>query len=64
MRVRLKKAEEMIRESDASLMRISDAVGYRDYAQFSKIFKKYYGDSPSAYRRKNGEKREQDKEKL
>ena len=64
VRVRLKKAEEMIRESDASLMRISDAVGYRDYAQFSKIFKKYYGDSPSAYRRKNGEKREQDKEKL
>lgn len=64
VRVRLKKAEEMIRESDASLMRISDAVGYRDYAQFSKIFKKYYGDSPSAYRRKNGEKREKDKEKL
>lgn len=51
VRVRLKKAEEMIRESNASLMRISDAVGYRDYAQFSKIFKKYYHESPSAYRR-------------
>lgn len=50
VRVRLKKAEEMIRKSDASLMRISDAVGYHDYAQFSKIFKKYYGKSPSVYR--------------
>ena len=48
---RLDKAAALIRGSDSSLVRIADAVGYRDYAQFSKMFKKYKGVSPSDYRR-------------
>lgn len=62
VRVRLGKAEEMIRKSNISLKRISDAVGYCDYAQFSKIFKKYYQESPSVYRR-NATKHQNDQEK-
>ena len=29
---------------------VADMVGYRDYTQFSKTFKKYMGASPSRYR--------------
>lgn len=60
VRVRLEKAKEMIRKSNVSLKRISDAVGYSDYAQFSKIFKKYYHESPSDYRH-NAVKNQDDK---
>ena len=30
---------------------VAENVGYRDYAQFSKIFKKYTGISPKDYQR-------------
>ena len=52
---RLDKAAALIRGSDSSLVCIADAVGYRDYAQFSKMFKKYKGVSPSDYRRAHAE---------
>lgn len=52
IRVRLDKAARMMREGGMSLTRVADAVGYHDYAQFSKIFKKYYGMPPSVYNSK------------
>lgn len=47
---RMDKAAALLRDSESSLVHIADAVGYRDYAQFSKMFKKYKGVSPSDYR--------------
>ena len=47
---RMNKAAELMRTGDRPLMEIADMVGYRDYTQFSKTFKKYMGASPSRYR--------------
>jgi len=58
VRFRLGKAAEMLQKSNRSLVYISGAVGYRDYAHFSKIFKKYYGMPPSAFRDQRNEQGE------
>ncbi|WP_333563169.1 AraC family transcriptional regulator [Enterococcus avium] len=34
-------------------MEIANSVGYSDYAQFNKIFKKYMKQSPKQYRKSN-----------
>lgn len=44
---RMKKASELISTGDYSLIQISQMVGYQDYAQFSKMYKKAMGKSPS-----------------
>jgi YesN/AraC family two-component response regulator len=48
----MNKAAALLREeSMLSISEIADSVGYTDYAQFSKIFKKYKGVSPRTYRK-------------
>ena len=49
---RLKKATELMKETNLSLQDISLAVGYTDIFTFSKAFKKNFGTSPSNYRKK------------
>ena len=44
---RMEKARELAASGEHSLVEISQLVGYRDYAQFSKMYKKYHGVSPS-----------------
>lgn len=52
VRFRMNKASVLLREeSMLSISEIADSVGYTDYAQFSKIFKKYKGVSPRTYRK-------------
>lgn len=53
VRFRLDRAAELISQSGAALIDIAFSVGYRDYAQFSKMFKKYKGLSPAQYREKH-----------
>ena len=48
--VRLKKAEELLKNNELYINEISEMVGYDDYFHFSKLFKKYKGVSPSKYR--------------
>ena len=57
---RLDAACELLARTDEKILAVSLSVGYRDYAQFSKMFKKLIGLSPSAYREKmrRGVKRE------
>lgn len=50
---RMRKAACLISEGSSSLKEAGWAVGYTDYYQFSKIFKKYMGCSPKEYRAKN-----------
>lgn len=50
LRHRLDRAAALIRGSELPLVQVADRVGYRDYAQFSKMFKKYRGLSPAAFR--------------
>ncbi|MBO7746676.1 response regulator transcription factor [Paenibacillus sp. MWE-103] len=49
-RVRLEKAEELLRAGEASISEISGLVGYSDHSYFCKVFKKHAGLSPSRYR--------------
>lgn len=48
---RLKKAEELLRETNYSVSEIADMVGYDDVFHFSKLFKKYKNIPPSDYRK-------------
>ncbi len=50
---RIELAKKLLRENNASVMEISNSVGYDDQLFFSRIFKKKTGVSPLAYRSKN-----------
>lgn len=47
---RLKKAKEMLTDSDLKIKEIALYTGYQDELYFSKVFKKKYGVSPRAFR--------------
>ena len=49
--MRLNKAQELLRDGSLNLISICNQVGYDDYYCFSKLFKKYTGLSPNAYRK-------------
>ncbi|UFT98797.1 response regulator transcription factor [Radiobacillus kanasensis] len=50
-KVRIKKACELLENSDKTISTISQEVGYSDHSYFSKVFKKIKGVSPSHFRR-------------
>lgn len=50
---RMNKAAELMKRPSLSLSDIAESVGYVDYTQFSKTFKKYMGQSPLKYRNSN-----------
>lgn len=47
IKVRLAKATELLETTNLSIKTVSEMVGYNDAYYFSKLFKKYYGYSPS-----------------
>lgn len=51
--IRTGKAAELLRAGEAPISEISSMVGYGDHSYFCKVFKKYTGLSPSAYRRQH-----------
>ena len=50
-RYRMKKACELLMDRRYKLYQIGAAVGYADAAYFTRIFRKYIGQSPNAYRK-------------
>jgi len=48
---RLRRASEMLRNSEQTVAEISYKVGFSDQAYFSRTFKKQFGKSPSKYRK-------------
>ena len=52
-KVRLGHAKKLLRETHISIAEICDKVGYLNPSTFTTTFKKYFGISPSEYRRKN-----------
>ncbi len=50
--VRLKKAEQLLKQNVDSITQISYQIGFSDHSYFSKCFKKEYGISPSEYTKK------------
>lgn len=49
VRFRMDKAAEYMERHKAPMAEFASMVGYQDYAQFSKMFKKYKGMTPTAY---------------
>lgn len=49
--IRLEKAKELLENTTLPIINISLELGYDDCGYFIKIFKKYYGSTPAAYRR-------------
>ncbi|WP_037290985.1 response regulator transcription factor [Saccharibacillus sacchari] len=52
-KIRVAKAEELLRDGGLSISEISGQVGYSDPGYFTKVFKKQTGFSPSQYRRQH-----------
>jgi len=52
---RITLAAHLLRSSRTSLIRIAEQVGYDSEAAFSRAFKREYGTSPGAWRRRGGE---------
>jgi iron complex transport system substrate-binding protein len=50
MQIRIDKAKQLLCRTNEGLKDIADAVGYADSYYFSRLFKRYTGVSPSAYR--------------
>jgi len=53
IRYRMNKAKELLIDKKSSCKEAAKNVGYHDYAQFSKMFKKYVGISPTVYVKNN-----------
>lgn len=47
---RLTAAKELLSSTDMSVMQVGEAVGFSDPYYFSRVFRKYQGLSPSAFR--------------
>ncbi len=50
MQVRLNRAKDLLARRDVSISETAFSVGYRDVSQFSRMFRKAVGRSPSEYR--------------
>lgn len=48
--IRMKHAKELLLFTDMSISKIGELCGYSDYNYFARVFKKYVGVTPSAYR--------------
>lgn len=55
LKIRMQKAKELLTATDLQIQEIGEKAGYEDQLNFSRIFRKYEGVSPSEYRRKRHE---------
>lgn len=51
--IRCKRAKQLLLETQKSVGEISAECGFSDQSYFTKVFKKYYGESPTEIRSKN-----------
>jgi len=50
-RIKMQRAAAALRESNQSVTRIAESLGYTTIHHFTRQFKTYYGISPTQYRR-------------
>ena len=50
-RERMRRAAELLAGGSLPVQVVAGAVGYRQAAQFAKVFRRHYGVSPSSFRR-------------
>ena len=51
---KMKKARRLVCETNMKFGEIADALGYANQNYFTRLFTKYFGESPRAYRNKYG----------
>lgn len=49
-KLRMEKSKEFLKNDQLTLTEIAERIGYQDAFYFSRVFKRYFGVSPSAYR--------------
>jgi AraC-like DNA-binding protein len=49
--VRIKKAQQLLRETERKVLHVSESVGFENIAHFGRVFKQATGLSPTGYRR-------------
>lgn len=54
LQVKMKKAEEMLKNSSYSIQKIIEILGYTGEDYFTRVFRIYYGMTPREYRNKKG----------
>lgn len=52
LKVKVDKAKSLLKETDINIDQISDELGYENTESFIKIFRKFIGQTPAAYRKK------------
>lgn len=55
-RLRIEHALSLLKTTDLSIAEVGGNVGYADHSYFCRVFKKITGDTPSGYRRREGQK--------
>jgi AraC family transcriptional regulator, regulatory protein of adaptative response / methylphosphotriester-DNA alkyltransferase methyltransferase len=50
-RIRMTRAAQLLADGSLPIQAVAGAVGYRQPAQFAKVFRRHHGASPSTYRR-------------
>jgi len=50
-RIRMERAARLLLAGPISVQTVAGAVGYRQAAQFAKVFRRHHGVSPSSFRR-------------
>jgi AraC family transcriptional regulator, regulatory protein of adaptative response / methylphosphotriester-DNA alkyltransferase methyltransferase len=50
-RIRMDRAAELLLQAPTAVQAVAGAVGYRQPAQFAKVFRRHHGTAPSAFRR-------------
>jgi len=53
-RARMDRAAQLLLTGALPVQVVASAVGYRQAAQFAKVFRRHYGSSPSTFRRSPG----------
>jgi AraC family transcriptional regulator, regulatory protein of adaptative response / methylphosphotriester-DNA alkyltransferase methyltransferase len=53
-RARMERAAQLLLSGAVPVQVVAGAVGYRQAAQFAKVFRRHYGSSPSTFRRSPG----------
>ena len=48
-REKLMRARDMLLDGEQNVLSISQALGYKDYAYFCRLFKKQFGTSPTRF---------------
>ncbi|TVY07553.1 response regulator transcription factor [Paenibacillus cremeus] len=49
--IRMKRAARLLLENEAPVQQVADMVGYSDYGYFGRLFKRFFGLTPSQYRK-------------